>query len=177
MGVENYTGCSFDGLVTVPACNATVEYWHDAGFTPNGVTFLHIAIKVVVLYLITLKEIPALPVAALISLIAYLDAMDGIMARKYDQGSSTGAMLDAGSDFVFWITFGLVILLRLKGPLKFVLLIVMLIVALSITVMFFDECAGEKKEEPGLKEYIWSAASWNIVPLAFIIGIPILKSI
>lgn len=171
MGIQNYSKYSFDGLITVPLANSTVSFWHRLGFKPNGITTIHILLKILILALIIQKSIPALTIVGLTMLIVYFDALDGIMARKYDQGSQLGAVLDCGSDFVFWATFVVIMLLRVKGPSKILLILILFVALISWFIYFVDPIA-----QPGFIEYVWSAASWNLVPIMIILGIPLMKS-
>lgn len=174
MGIDNYTKYSFDNYVTLPLCERTVGFWHELGFIPNGITLIHIILKVITLYLIYHKGSKK-TVVLFIMLISYLDALDGFMARKYSQYTILGEFLDGCSDFVFWLLFGLIVISHQKPNVKLCLSVFYLVVILSCIVTAIQKFE-ETSTKPTQADYIWSAISWNIIPLTFVFSPVILSS-
>ena len=168
MGIDNYTKYSFDNYITLPLCEQTVDFWHELGFIPNGITLIHIILKVITLALLVKYNLRKGKVIVLIIvLITYLDALDGFMARKYNQYSVLGEFLDGCSDLIFWLLFGLIIISQQKRNVKLCFSVFYLLIILSC-IMTAIQQFEETSTEPTQADYIWSAISWNIIPLTFV---------
>ena len=88
-----------DTHISYPIADLFSEPAYACGATPNGVTILTFVIRCVAMYYMYKKERPHL-VLGLFVVSWFTDALDGLMARKYDMKSEIGAHLDYIVDMV-----------------------------------------------------------------------------
>lgn len=80
---------------------STIEFWHNAGFTPNMLTTLGVISTAAGVYFLYKKQTVLASICILLWM--YFDYADGIMARKYKQVTEFGDYYDHVTD---WLGFG-----------------------------------------------------------------------
>lgn len=107
---------SFDKYISYPLAECIVPYLHNLGMKPNDVTFTNIVFRLFILN--DYYNNNCLSRFILFSIISHIiDAFDGHMARKYNQGSDFGAKLDMYSDHVYWGLFGYLLYIKTNNKL------------------------------------------------------------
>ena len=116
-----------------PLSDKLIPFFHKLNFTPNMITILSLIFSLLSIYfLFEDKKI----FFVLFYLIGFLfDCMDGRMARKYNQGSIYGMMLDMVCDISKVILLILVIIYKLLKKKEFFKLILFLV--LFVIINFF----------------------------------------
>ena len=82
-----------DTYVSYPIANILSQPLHDVGITPNQVTTFTLLIRIVAIYFLFKRQNRIL-VFSLFLVSWFTDALDGLMARKYNMTSEFGAHYD-----------------------------------------------------------------------------------
>ena len=80
---------------------STIEFWHNAGFTPNMLTTLGVISTAAGVYFLYKKQTVLASICILLWM--YFDYADGILARKYSQVTEFGDYYDHVTD---WLGMG-----------------------------------------------------------------------
>ena len=102
---------SIGDLIEYPICLAIAPFVHSLGITPNAVTIFNMFLRLFILYFYINKKL-GWHIVILLIITQLLDCLDGTLARKYDQKSKLGDILDHGSDAIFW---GVMMIFTLYG--------------------------------------------------------------
>ena len=92
---------SVGDLIEYPICLSIAPFVHSLGITPNAVTIFNMFLRCIILYFFINNNI-GWHIVILFVITQLLDCLDGTLARKYDQKSKLGYILDHGSDAIFW---------------------------------------------------------------------------
>lgn len=111
-----------DTYVSYPVADLFSQPAYACGATPNGVTVLTFIIRCVAIYFLYQRKRPHL-VLGLFVVSWFTDALDGLMARKYDMKSELGAHLDYLVDVTTTTATLSVLLLKYYTKSQFVALV------------------------------------------------------
>lgn len=100
-----------DKNIVYPIANKFSCLAYSIGLTPNHITILTFIIRSVAIYYMYLKQKPKM-VFYMFVISWFTDALDGIIARKYDMKSEIGAHLDALVDVTTVTTTFIVLLIK-----------------------------------------------------------------
>lgn len=140
-----------DKHLIYPIANIFSCFVYKIGLTPNIITFITFAIRSVAIYYMFLKQQPKL-IFTLFIISWFTDALDGIVARKYDMKSELGAQLDSIVD-ITTVTATLIALLlnyynnNLNDFIKLVVLIVLSFFIMSIKLKSNNDAKSSKPWE------------------------------
>lgn len=112
--------CPIDNYF-IDVATAAAPIFHATGHTPNLVTIYSAISKAFSVHALWNHDLKGF-VGAWIAQY-WLDCLDGYMARKYNQVTQLGDRLDHIFDTTAWIAVIVVLLLRYKLPMKFILTI------------------------------------------------------
>lgn len=92
---------SIQSLISYPLAKSLLPALHSLHISPNQITLFNICLRccIAVKYF---KEKPNNTFLGLLLFSNFLDCLDGALARKYNQESEFGALLDSISDKIFW---------------------------------------------------------------------------
>ena len=131
---------SFSKLFLYPIVEKFAPIFHSLNITPNQVTIFNIFFRMYIFYLF-FKNVKSFYLLGLLILSNFFDALDGTLARKYNQGTELGAFLDHTSDKIFWGGLFLFIFFKSKNIYKkFIILFFILFFIYSIFL-----CSDKKK--------------------------------
>ena len=148
-----------DSHITYPVADLFSEPAYAIGATPNGVTILTFIIRCVAIYYLYRKERPQF-VMALLFVSWFTDALDGIMARKYDMKTEIGAHLDCFVDITTCSSVAIVLLLKYYTKEQFAFM--MGVVASTYAVQII-KLRSDPKSKASAKP--WEKALMNTIPL------------
>jgi len=100
-----------DNNFSYPIANLFSHVIYKLGIIPNQITIFTFIIRSIAIYYMFLKQKPEL-VFGLFVLSWFTDALDGIIARKYDMKSEIGAHLDAFVDLTTVTATFIVLLMK-----------------------------------------------------------------
>ena len=100
-----------DSKIIYPIANILSCPIYKLGFTPNQVTFTTLIIRTFAIYYMFLKQKPKL-VFKLFVISWFTDAIDGLIARKYNMQSKFGAVFDKIVDYISILTTLVILLLK-----------------------------------------------------------------
>ena len=100
-----------DKYLIYPIANIFSHPLHKLGITPNQITIFTFLIRSIGVYYMFLKQKPNL-VFSLFFISWFTDALDGIIARKYNMKSELGAYLDVWVDTLTMTSAYIVLLLK-----------------------------------------------------------------
>lgn len=136
--------CPFDRMLYEVATTLD-PFFHSVGFTANSITFLSIVFEILSLRALANRS----SMFAAYNMIGYFfDCMDGYFARKHNQVSRFGDMLDHVSDIVYYIGF-IVIILMVYQPFEQVVILstTSLLFFLAMSHLSCQELVYNKPEE------------------------------
>lgn len=92
---------SLQSLISYPLAKSLLPALHSLHISPNQITIFNICFRcyIAVKYF---QEKPNITLLGMLLFSNFLDCLDGALARKYDQQSKSGALLDSISDKIFW---------------------------------------------------------------------------
>ena len=117
-----------------PISNIFSEVVYKLGLTPNLITCITFIIRSVGIYYMYLKQQPSL-IFKLYVISWFTDALDGIVARKYDMKSDFGAFLDAFVDVSTMVVTFIVLLLKYYNNNTSEYIILLSIIGISYFIM------------------------------------------
>ena len=132
---EPYSIYSTDGIILYPICKYISENFC-ADIHPNTITIINSMISFAIIYYIYCNNFDISTnmkyvLIMLFILRAFLDALDGTVARMYNKESEFGSMLDTYSDICFYVCL-IAIIFTVSQLFSMTLLAVMLIYYLNI---------------------------------------------
>ena len=92
---------SFDKYITYPISEFVAPLFNSLNITPNNVTIFNIFLRMYIFYLF-FSGVKKYYLLGLLLLSNFFDALDGTLARKYNQVTEFGAFIDHTSDKIFW---------------------------------------------------------------------------
>ena len=124
-----YTKNSIDYIILYPLCNE-ISRRFCKNIDPNEITIVNFILGIIIMiYLIETKE--EKKVVILITIRAFLDGLDGTVARMYNKTSKLGGILDEWSDIIFFA--GLIFIIYFESKIySFFLLLLFLIYYLKL---------------------------------------------
>ena len=131
---------SFDKYISYPVSNYFAPIFHRLNIKPNHVTIFNILLRIFIFYLF-LKNVKQFYLLGLLFLTNFLDCLDGTLARKYDEGTKLGALLDHTSDKLFW--GGLLLLIFFKSKHLYKKVIILLFALFFIYSIYL--CSNKKE--------------------------------
>lgn len=101
----------------------TLPFWHDIGFTPNGLTTLGFISSI--MFFVYFNKSNLLLTLVFLVLRWYFDYADGMLARKYKLTSKFGDYYDHITDWIFY--FGFIYSIYIKSNMKSIHILILLI--------------------------------------------------
>ena len=132
---------SIDSLITYPIAELVAPFFHNLDITPNMVTTINIFLRMYILYLLIQYD-KSIILLLLILLSHFLDCLDGTIARKYNQMSSFGNLLDHYSDSIYLLLGSFIILYNTRNTVYFnyILIILFIIFYTTFECYAFHKC-------------------------------------
>lgn len=146
-------------------CDATIEQWHRLGFTPNAVTWLSCVVMAVGFVAWWHNKVGIMLVCLWIY--CYMDFLDGMMARKYDQCTYFGDIIDHTRDVVIHVLITVFLYLK-TGSFIPVVMYCMIMVIHEGYIITQDRIYHQNKpnpaESPTLKIIDWIPITADMMP-------------
>jgi phosphatidylglycerophosphate synthase len=141
---------SFDKYISYPIADKAVEKLHILGLKPNHITIINFLFRCMILYNFydsNNLELLFFP----LMLTHIIDCFDGKMARKYNQGSKLGAMLDIYLDLLCW--FSLSIIMYIKGG-RMIKLLSSIFLLLLLIDLYINNYQKDSKTNKIIGDYL-----------------------
>ena len=132
---------SVGDLIEYPLSEMIAPFIRELGITPNFITISNILLRIYIFYFL-INDNTGWHLVPLFILTQFLDCLDGTLARKYNQTSELGNILDHGSDMLFWGMLMVLTLYRTRNTkYVYIVLVVFFATLYSIYLKFFQDDA------------------------------------
>src|SRR5215207_9326519 len=105
---------------------------------PNAISLVRLACAPVFVWLLADEEL--LAAAALLAILGASDWVDGWIARRFDQGSDLGKVLDPVADRILLLVAAVALMIQGSVPLMFGVLVLLREAAISVAVLALALC-------------------------------------
>lgn len=152
-------------VIIQSVCDATIEKWHQLGFTPNAVTLLSCLIMLI--GFIGWWNGKVLIMVVCLWIYCYMDFLDGMMARKYNQCTYFGDILDHTRDVIIHILITVFLYIKTGSWIPVIMYCVFMIIHEGYIITQdrnYHLNKPDPAESPTLKIIDWIPISADMMP-------------